>query len=229
MLVEKPPHEIPDDETIDIIIDRLVHHCKMESILNYKNQFTTEERDKKLYKNTVLFFEMYRSVKWEVEYWPKETASELGIPLVLDSFIDNVIDKLDFGNKKLASDVKRVMWNYIHLRILDRAMFVLSKKPKDGKKLHDILYLAYIDDHIDEYINGLGTDEYFNDQDIDDTVDRAYRSKIRNYICKQLNMNPRTFYRLKKQSISIVSKWLWDSPVCDLFLYISSSYQPPQR
>lgn len=97
-------------------------------------------------------------------------------------------DGFEFDNELLASIQKTRL-------VLDRineALTVLKKKPEDGERLYDLIYLTYI------------TPEALNHNDI------LYR----------MNMSSRHYYRLREQAINIISIRLWSAPNKDVEFWL---------
>ncbi len=79
--------------------------------------------------------------------------------------------------------------------LLDRvneALTVLKRKPKDGKRLYQIIYLTYI------------SPEHLTHTEI------LFR----------LEMSSRNYYRLRQQAITILSLRLWSAPAGDVDFWL---------
>ena len=81
--------------------------------------------------------------------------------------------------------------------ILDRvneALTVLKKKPEDGQKLYDLIYLTFI----------------------------ALETLNHNEILYRLKLSSRHYYRCREQAINILSLHLWSAKEVDFWLELIS-------
>lgn len=155
-----------------------------------------EAQKKKLltaYHNTELLLKHYRSIVWMIECFPNTIAEELAQPL---ETIDKVIECLDFEmtmeNRKIENRLNNVRKTRLILDRVNDALTVLKKKPEDGERLYDLIYLTYI------------TPESLNHNEL------LYR----------LNLSSRHYYRLREQAINVLSIRLWSVPNKDIDFWL---------
>lgn len=144
-----------------------------------------QKKQQNAFHNTELLLKQYKNIVWMIECFPETIAEELEQPF---ESVDNVIERLDL---ELAKDNRRVEQRLESVKktrlVLDRvneALTVLKKKPGDGERLYDLIYLTYI------------TSENLN----------------HNEILFRLNLSSRHYYRLRDQAIAILSIRLWSAP-----------------
>lgn len=141
-----------------------------------------QEQKKQAYHNTELLLKHYRTMAWLLECMPNTIATELDERF---ETVDELIGKLDvemaFGNKKLESRLQNVQKTRLLLDRVNEALTVLKRKPGDGQRLYDLIYLTYI------------TPEPLTHPEL------LYR----------LNTSSRQYYRWREQAINILSIRLW--------------------
>ena len=141
-----------------------------------------QEQKKQAYHNTELLLKHYRTMAWLLECMPNTIAAELDERF---ETVDELIGKLDvemaFGNKKLESRLQNVQKTRLLLDRVNEAITVLKRKPGDGQRLYDLIYLTYI------------TPEPLTHPEL------LYR----------LNTSSRQYYRWREQAINILSIRLW--------------------
>ena len=141
-----------------------------------------QEQKKQAYHNTELLLKHYRTMAWLLECMPNTIAAELDERF---ETVDELIGKLDvemaFGNKKLESRLQNVQKTRLLLDRVNEALTVLKRKPGDGQRLYDLIYLTYI------------TPEPLTHPEL------LYR----------LNTSSRQYYRWREQAINILSIRLW--------------------
>lgn len=144
-----------------------------------------QKKRQNAFHNTELLLKQYRNLAWLMEYFPDTIAEELEMPF---ENIDEVIDRLDvemtMGNRKVENRMQSVQKTRLVIDRINEALTVLKKKPKDGERLYDLIYLTYI----------------------------APETLNHNEILYRLNFSSRHYYRLREQAISILSIRLWSSP-----------------
>ena len=120
-----------------------------------------------------------------MECFPDTIAEELEQPF---ESVDKMIEKLDvdmaMGNRKLENRMEGIRKTRMVIDRINEALTVLKKKPDDGERLYELIYLTYIGP------------EVLNHNDL------LYR----------LNVSSRHYYRLREQAISILSIRLWSAP-----------------
>ena len=141
-----------------------------------------QEQKKQAYHNTELLLKHYRTMAWLLECMPNTIAAELDERF---ETVDELIVKLDvemaYGNKKLESRLQNVQKTRLLLDRVNEALTVLKRKPGDGQRLYDLIYLTYI------------TPEPLTHPEL------LYR----------LNTSSRQYYRWREQAINILSIRLW--------------------
>ena len=141
-----------------------------------------QEQKKQAYHNTELLLKHYRTMAWLLECMPNTIAAELDERF---ETVDELIGRLDvemaYGNKKLESRLQNVQKTRLLLDRVNEALTVLKRKPGDGQRLYDLIYLTYI------------TPEPLTHPEL------LYR----------LNTSSRQYYRWREQAINILSIRLW--------------------
>lgn len=139
----------------------------------------------KAYHNTEVLLNQYRLVVWVLECIPGEMAAELLGPV---KDIDHLAKKLDIEmsleNKRIESRVNAMMKTRYLVDRIHEALAILRKKPGNGEELYSIIYTTYID-----------------------PVERKHEE-----ILAKLGMTTRTYYRLRKDAINLLSVRLWSAP-----------------
>ena len=141
-----------------------------------------QEQKKQAYHNTELLLKHYRTMAWLLECMPNTIAAELDERF---ETVDELIGKLDvemaYGNKKLESRLQNVQKTRLLLDRVNEALTVLKRKPGDGPRLYDLIYLTYI------------------------TPDPLTHPEL----LYRLNTSSRQYYRWREQAINILSIRLW--------------------
>ena len=154
-------------------------------IANEKARIAQSNKQRKAYHNTELLLKNYRNIAWMLECFPDAIAEELDKPF---KRTDEMIDKLDvelaMGNRKLENRMESLRKTRLVLDRINEALTVLKRKPGDGERLYELVYLTYI------------SSESLSHQDL------LYR----------LNLSTRHYYRLRESAIEIISLRLWSSP-----------------
>ena len=139
----------------------------------------------KAYHNTEVLLNQYRLVVWVLECIPGEMAAELLGPV---KDIDHLAKKLDIEmsleNKRIESRVNAMMKTRYLVDRIHEALAILRKKPGNGEELYSIIYTPYID-----------------------PVERKHEE-----ILAKLGMTTRTYYRLRRDAINLLSVRLWSAP-----------------
>lgn len=156
-----------------------------------------QERQRRMYHNTRLLLEQYRTIVWALECFPDSVAAELEGPLGdLDALIGRMDLEMGLGNRKLESRLEGRLESIKKSRmLLDRvhaALTVLKRKPDNGQKMYDLIYQTYL------------VPEKLNHSDL------LYR----------LDISSRHYYRLRQQAITILSIYLWAAPTNELESWI---------
>lgn len=143
----------------------------------------------KSYHNTEVLLQQYRLIIWVLECAPGEIAQELQVPV---QDIDRLAEKIDLvttlGDKRIESQVNTMMKTRFLVDRIHEALSVLRQKPRNGDLLYSLIYTTYID-----------------------PVERKHEE-----IIDMLHISSRTFYRLRKEAITIMSVRLWSAPSADV-------------
>lgn len=143
----------------------------------------------KAYHNTEALLNQYRLIVWVLECAPGELAQELMTPV---QDIDRLAEKIDLattlGDKRVESRVNAMMKTRFLVDRVHDALSVLRQKPGNGEQLYSVIYTTYIDPV-----------ERKNDEIID-----------------LLHLSARTYYRLRREAITIMSVRLWSAPTGDI-------------
>lgn len=143
----------------------------------------------KAYHNTEALLNQYRLIVWVLECAPGELAQELMTPV---QDIDRLAEKIDLattlGDKRVESRVNAMMKTRFMVDRVHDALSVLRQKPGNGEQLYSVIYTTYIDPV-----------ERKNDEIID-----------------LLHLSARTYYRLRREAITIMSVRLWSAPTGDI-------------
>ena len=127
----------------------------------------------------------YRDIAWALECFPEAVAQELDEPFEkLDTLLDRMDAEAGMGNRKLESRVESLRKSRLLLDRINEALTVLKKKPGNGPRLYELIYLTYI---VPEKLSH--TDLLF-----------------------RLDLSSRQYYRLREEAISILSIRLWSVP-----------------
>ena len=148
-----------------------------------------QERLQKLYHNTQMLLSRYRDIAWALECFPETVAQELDQPFEnLDALLDRMDAEVGMGNRKLESRMDSLRKSRLLLDRINDALTVLKKKPGNGPRLYELIYLTYI---VPEKLSH--TDLLF-----------------------RLDLSSRQYYRLREEAISIISIRLWSVPEGEL-------------
>ena len=143
----------------------------------------------KAYHNTEALLNQYRLIVWVLECAPGELAQELMTPV---QDIDRLAEKIDLattlGDKRVEGRVNAMMKTRFMVDRVHDALSVLRQKPGNGEQLYSVIYTTYIDPV-----------ERKNDEIID-----------------LLHLSARTYYRLRREAITIMSVRLWSAPTGDI-------------
>lgn len=138
-----------------------------------------------MYHNTLLLLQHYRNIVWALECFPATVAEELDHPLGdLDALLDRMDLEFGMNNRKLESRMESVRKSRLLLDRVNEALSVLKRKPENGAKMYELIYLTYI-----------APDKLSH-------TDLLYR----------LDISSRHYYRLRQQAFTILSIRLWSAP-----------------
>lgn len=168
-----------------ILADAQIDNSKIRSV--------RQEKTKNSYHNTLMLLQHYRTIVWMLECFPEDVAQELDKPLEnLDALLDRVDMEMTMGNRKLEGRISGVQKSRLLLDRVNEALTVLKKKPENGERLYQLIYLTYI---APEQLSH---------------VELLYR----------LDMSSRHYYRLRQQAITILSIRLWAAPATEVDLWL---------
>ena len=144
-----------------------------------------KEKKRNMYHNTLLLLQHYRNIVWALECFPATVAEELDHPLGdLDALLDRMDLEFGMNNRKLESRMESVRKSRLLLDRVNEALSVLKRKPENGAKMYELIYLTYI-----------APDKLSH-------TDLLYRPDI----------SARHYYRLRQQAFTILSIRLWSAP-----------------
>ena len=144
---------------------------------------------KKAYHNTEVLLDQYRTIVWILECSPREIAHELSVQTKgFDELIERLDYELNIENKKVEGKVWSLMKTRLLIERLNDALTVLKMKPRDGELLFQLVY--------DAYINPVERDCYT--------------------LMEKLHVSERTYYRLRKEALTVISMRLWSAPTADV-------------
>ena len=144
-----------------------------------------KEKKRNMYHNTLLLLQHYRNIVWALECFPATVAEELDHPLGdLDALLDRMDLEFGMNNRKLESRMESVRKSRLLLDRVNEALSVLKRKPENGAKMYELIYLTYI-----------APDKLSH-------TDLLYR----------LDISSRHYYRLRHQAFTILSIRLWSAP-----------------
>lgn len=144
-----------------------------------------KEKKRNMYHNTLLLLQHYRNIVWALGCFPATVAEELDHPLGdLDALLDRMDLEFGMNNRKLESRMESVRKSRLLLDRVNEALSVLKRKPENGAKMYELIYLTYI-----------APDKLSH-------TDLLYR----------LDISSRHYYRLRQQAFTILSIRLWSAP-----------------
>lgn len=179
----KENSNISAEAVITVLLKR--GYISDQRIANEKTRAASKEKQRKVYHNTELLLKNYRTISWMLECFPGTIAEELDKPFEsTDEMIERLDVEMSLGNKKLENRIESVKKTRLVLDRINDALTVLKKKPEDGERLYELIYLTYIS------------------ADVLNHSELLYR----------LNLSSRHYYRLREQAITVISLRLWAAP-----------------
>lgn len=164
-----------------------------KNIANERSREAQQKKQQTAYHNTELLLKQYRNIAWMIECFPETIAEELEQPF---ENVDQVIERLDLemtmGSRKIENRLESIRKTRLVLDRVNDALTVLKRKPDDGERLYELIYLTYI----------------------------APESLNHNELLYRLNLSSRHYYRLREQAISILSIRLWSAPNKDVDFWL---------
>ena len=156
-----------------------------KNIKDKKARDAQMKKQQEMFHNTEMLLKHYKNIAWMIECFPETIAEELNQPF---EGIDEMIERLDMemaiGNRKLENRLENVRKTRQILDRVNEALTVLKKKPEDGERLYELIYLTYI----------------------------GPENLTHNELLYRLNLSSRHYYRLREQAINILSIRLWSAP-----------------
>ena len=144
-----------------------------------------KEKKRNMYHNTLLLLQHYRNIVWALECVHATVAEGLDHTLGdLDALLDRMDLEFGMNNRKLESRMESVRKSRLLLDRVNEALSVLKRKPENGAKMYELIYLTYI-----------APDKLSH-------TDLLYR----------LDISSRHYYRLRQQAFTILSIRLWSAP-----------------
>lgn len=179
----KENNNISAEAVITVLLKR--GYISDQRIANEKTRTASKEKQRKVYHNTELLLKNYRTISWMLECFPGTIAEELDKPFEsTDEMIERLDVEMSLGNRKLENRMESVKKTRLVLDRINDALTVLKKKPEDGERLYELIYLTYIS------------------ADVLNHSELLYR----------LNLSSRHYYRLREQAITVISLRLWAAP-----------------
>ncbi len=156
---------------------------------NDKIRQAQKAKKRQTYHNTEMLLHHYRSIVWALECFPSAVEEELDRPLgTLDALLNYVDVELSLENRKLESRLESIRKSRLLLDRLNEALSILKKKPGNGEKMYELIYLTYI----------------------------APQKLSHTDLVKQLEISTRHYYRLRSQAIGIIALRLWSVPAAEM-------------
>lgn len=183
--------QIQSDAMIGLLTDRGI--LPDTGIDNEKVREARKEKQKNTYHNTMMLLQHYRTIVWLFECFPENVAGELEKPFEgVDALLEQVDLEMSWGNRKLESRLEGIQKSRLLLDRVNEALTVLKKKPENGERLYQLIYLTYI----------------------------APEKLSHNELLYRLDMSSRHYYRLRQQAITILSIRLWATPDSDVDVWL---------
>lgn len=183
--------QVQSDAMIGLLTDRGI--LPDTGIDNEKVREARKEKQKNTYHNTMMLLQHYRTIVWLFECFPENIARELEKPFEgVDTLLEQVDMEVSWGNRKLESRLEGIQKSRLLLDRVNEALTVLKKKPENGERLYQLIYLTYI----------------------------APEKLSHHELLYRLDMSSRHYYRLRQQAITILSIRLWAAPDSDVDVWL---------
>lgn len=155
------------------------------NIDNERVRKAKKDTAQRAYHNTEVLLSQYRLIIWVLECIPGELSDELEVPVHdIDALAEKIDIQTSLENARIESRVNAMMKTRYLVDRIHEALAVIRKKPGNGENLYSVLYTTYLD-----------------------PVERKHEE-----ILKELRMTSRTYYRLRREAITIMSIRLWSAP-----------------
>lgn len=162
-------------------------------IENEKIRQAQQERRKQAYHNTQMLLKNYRHIIWQAECEASRIADELDLPLQnLDAILSRIDAEIGMGNRRMEAKLESLSKFRVLIDRVNEALTLLRKKPENGEKLYELIYMTYI------------------------SPDKLEQ----NDILYRLDLSRRHFYRLREQAITVLSIRLWAAPTSELDVWL---------
>lgn len=190
-LEQQEKMQVQSDAMIGLLTDRGI--LPDTGIDNEKVREARKEKQRNTYHNTMMLLQHYRTIVWLFECFPENVARELEKPFEgVDTLLEQVDLEVSWGNRKLESRLEGIQKSRLLLDRVNEALTVLKKKPENGERLYQLIYLTYI-----------------------------VPEKLRHHeLLYRLDMSSRHYYRLRQQAITILSIRLWAAPDSDVDVWL---------
>ena len=155
------------------------------SFVDFLTRKAKKDTAQRAYHNTEVLLSQYRLIIWVLECIPGELSDELEVPVHdIDALAEKIDIQTSLENARIESRVNAMMKTRYLVDRIHEALAVIRKKPGNGEDLYSVLYTTYLD-----------------------PVERKHEE-----ILKELRMTSRTYYRLRREAITIMSIRLWSAP-----------------
>ncbi len=155
------------------------------AITDAKIRNAKRRKNRNAYHNTQLLLKHYRTIAWLLECFPEKIAEELERPFeCVDKLFEQLDVEMSYGNKRLEERMENMKRTRMLIDRVNDALMVLKKKPNDGERLYELIYLTYV----------------------------APEVLTHNQLLFRLNISSRHYYRLRDQAYNIISLRLWSAP-----------------
>ena len=159
--LNKTDVEVDPRAFLSLLIERGIVGDKTINDVNFRE--VEQQGTRIAYHNTKLLLKHYRTILWLLEYFPDAVATEF----------EHSDGEYSVSIKKTRQLVDRV----------NEALTVLKKKPGDGGRLYELIYLSYV----------------------------ASETMTHNELLFRLNISSRQYYRMREQALNILSLRLWSA------------------
>ena len=155
------------------------------SIVNEKARQAEQALRRNMYHNTQMMLKHYRDIVWALECFLEQVAEELDRPLKdLDALLSMVDTQLAMGNTRLEHRMLSIKQSRLLLDRINDALTVLRQKPGNGETMYNIIFQTFV------------------------TPDKLTHQEI----LYRLDISDRHYYRLRQQTVNILSIRLWTAP-----------------
>jgi len=183
--------QIQSDAFIELLIKRGIFGD--QNISSEKLRNAQQERRKKMYHNTELLLKNYRTIVWQLESTPGLIAEELDRPF---QDVDQMIQQLSFdiamGDRMREYELASIQKSRGLINRVNEALTVLKRKPDNGERLYELIYMTYIGE------------EKLSHKEL------LYR----------LGLSSRSYYRMREQAITVLSIRLWSAPTKEMDFWL---------